>query len=617
MISATAPGGPAAPPPGGWPERLLRPFADVQAGEAPQLLLLALNVFLLLGAYYVMKPVREALILAQPGGAEIKSYAIAVQALLFIPMVWLYGALAARMARRRLINVVTLFFIGCLPVFYVLARSGVSVGIAFLLWIGVFSLMVVAQFWAFAADLYTPEAGKRLFALIAFGASSGAVAGAFVCRLLIGAIGVYPLLLVAAGILAVSLGVFNLVERLARRAGGSAVTAASADRPIGEGNPFAIVFRHRYLTLVALLVMVLNWVNSTGEYMLGSTVAAAGAQEIAAGHLRAEEHGAFIGHFYAGYFQAINVVGMVLQLFVVSRVIAYLGLPVALCLMPLVALACYGSIAMAPFLAVLRWGRTTERAIDYSLQNTVSQILYLPTSRADKYKAKQAIDTFFVRAGDVLSAGTVLVGSGMLALGPAGFALINAVLVLVWLALAVAVGREFARRVPAPGAAADGPEGQPMSHQTPSRQYGALGALAIVLLCPALAAAGDSAGSGARGDRGDLYRAYNAQMKGDPRGPFSAVKRYCKDGSVLPPRPNTCSGRGGGQHGEWSDRTRELRAQGYKVATFLAGLDAAAAVAAPDLTDTYTQLLIASPIATEQLGTFQLPAANRSASASA
>jgi hypothetical protein len=90
------------------------------------------------------------------------------------------------------------------------------------------------------------------------------------------------------------------------------------------------------------LVMVLNWVNSTGEYMLGSNVAAAGAQEIAAGHLRAEEHGAFIGHFYAGYFQAINVVGMVLQLFVVSRVIAYLGLPAAVCLMPLVALACYG-----------------------------------------------------------------------------------------------------------------------------------------------------------------------------------------------------------------------------------------------------------------------------------
>ena len=92
----------------------------------------------------------------------------------------------------------------------------------------------------------------------------------------------------------------------------------------------------------------------------------------------------------------------------------------ALCLLPLVALACYGSIAMAPFLAVLRWGRTAERAIDYSLQNTVSQVLYLPTARADKYKAKQAIDTFFVRAGDVLSAGTVLVGSGMLALRPGG-----------------------------------------------------------------------------------------------------------------------------------------------------------------------------------------------------
>ena len=199
------------------PERLLRLFTDVRAGEGRQLLLLALNVFLILAAYYVMKPVREALILAQPGGAEIKSYAMAGQALLLTMAVPLYGALAARMPRRWLINLVTIFFIACLPVFYVLVRNGVPVGLAFFLWIGIFSLMVIAQFWAFANDLYTPEAGKRLFALIAFGASSGAVFGAFVCARLIRIIGVPPLLLVAASILAASLALFNLLERRPRR----------------------------------------------------------------------------------------------------------------------------------------------------------------------------------------------------------------------------------------------------------------------------------------------------------------------------------------------------------------------------------------------------------------
>ena len=347
MISASAPAGPAAPPPGRWPERLLRLFADVRPGETRQLMLLTLTVFLILAAYYVMKPAREALILAQPRGAEIKSYTLGVQALLLTLAVPLYGALAARMARRWLINLVTLFFIACLPVFYALAESGFPVGIAFFLWIGIFSLMVIAQFWAFANDVYTPEAGKRLFALIAFGASSGAVFGAFICGRLIRLIGVHALLLVAAVVLAVSLVVFNLIERwrcVPRRP----IPAADADRPIGEGNPFGLVLQHRYLMLIAVLILLLNWVNANGEYMLGSVVRATGEEQIAAGHLRAEERGTFIGHFYASYFQVVNVTGMVLQLFLVSRVINYSGVPVSMTILPLVALVCYGSTRWCP-----------------------------------------------------------------------------------------------------------------------------------------------------------------------------------------------------------------------------------------------------------------------------
>ena len=438
--------GEAAPP----VERFLRLFTDVRPGEGQRLLLMTLNVFLILAAYYVMKPVREALILAQPGGAEIKSYAMAGQALLLTLAVPLYGALATRMPRRWLINLVTIFFIACLPVFYVLTQNGVSIGLAFFLWIGIFSLMVIAQFWAFANDLYTPEAGKRLFALIAFGASSGAVFGAFICARLIRMIGVPPLLLVAAAVLAASLALFNLVDGRPRRRSEETAAPLDADRPIGAGNPFGIVLGQRYLLLIALLILLLNWVNATGEYILGSVVASTGAAEIAAGHLRPDQHGTFIGHFYAGYFQVVNVAGMLLQLFLVSRVITRLGVPVAVCVLPVVAMVSYGMAALIPSLGILRWVKTAENSIDYSLQNTVGHVLYLPTTRAAKYKAKQAIDTFFVRAGDLLSAGTILVGTSLLAFGVARFALMNVILVFVWLALAVAVGREFARRVPAP-----------------------------------------------------------------------------------------------------------------------------------------------------------------------
>jgi hypothetical protein len=127
----------------------------------------------------------------------------------------------------------------------------------------------------------------------------------------------------------------------------------------------------------------------------------------------------------------------------------------------------------------------------------------------------------------------------------------------------------------------------------PSRRCAALAGLAIILLSPALAVAATGAPTAAQGDSADRYRAWVAQMKDNPRGPFAAVKWFCKDGSVLPPRPGACSGRGGGvQHGEYSDRTRELRARGYKVATFLDGLDAAAAVAAPEFPNTFAQLLV-------------------------
>jgi AAA family ATP:ADP antiporter len=428
-------------------ERFLRPFTEVRDGEGPQLLLLTLNVFLILTAYYVMKPVREVLILAQPGGAELKSYAYGAQALVLFALVPLYGALATRLPRRRLINVVTAFFIACLPVFFLLVQGGAEVGFVFFLWIGVFSLMVIAQFWAYANDVYTPEAGKRLFAVIAFGASSGAVFGSWLSAQLIRALGVHPLLLVAAAILAASLMLFNVIdlrgaaERRERR------IARKEDVAIGDGGAFALVLHSRYLLLVAALVFVLNWVNSAGEYILSSIVKHAADAEVAAGRLARADQGRFIGAFFAEYFEVVNIAGMVLQLFVVSRAVKYLGVPVALCILPVVALGSYGLAALMPSLAIMRWAKTAENSVDYSLMNTVRQMLFLPTTRVEKYKAKQVIDSFVVRAGDVLSAVTVYVGTTWFAVGVSQFAWINVALVTVWLVIAVLIGREFSRRV--------------------------------------------------------------------------------------------------------------------------------------------------------------------------
>jgi AAA family ATP:ADP antiporter len=427
-------------------DRFLSLFADVRHGESGRLLLLAFNVFLILTAYYVMKPVREALILAQPGGAEIKSYSMALQAVLLAAVVPAYGALAGRLPRRRLINIVTSFFIACLPIFFLAAEQRWHVGVPFFLWIGVFSLMVIAQFWAYANDVYTPDEGKRLFALIAFGASTGAVFGASISGHLMGVLGVNAMLLVAAFILAFSLIIFNVIDLREKTGDARRQDGRPAGLPIGRGNAFGLVLRNRYLLLIAALVLLLNWVNATGEYILSSIVQRAAEEKVAAGVLSREQEGAYIGAFYSQYFQVVNIVGMVLQLLVVSRVVKYLGVHVAVCILPVVAFGSYAVAALLPSLVVMRWVKTAENSVDYSLQNTVKQMLFLPTTREEKYKAKQVTDSFVVRAGDVLSSATVFVGTSLLALGTSHFAWINVALVTAWLVVAILVGREFRRR---------------------------------------------------------------------------------------------------------------------------------------------------------------------------
>jgi ATP:ADP antiporter, AAA family len=436
-------------------ERFLALFTEVRPGEGYSTLILCLSIFSLLTAYYIIKPVREALILAGGGSAEIKSYASAGQALLLMVAVPLYGWLASRYPRRRLINTVSLFFAGCLGLFYLLALLQVPIGIIFYLWVGVFNLMIPAQFWAFANDSYSPSEGKRLFVIIAFGASAGAVFGSFITGRLIQPLGVYQLLIVSGGLLLLSLVLLNRVDTRERKDVSSEKLKA-IEAPLEEGNAFKIVFQHKYLLLIALLMLVLNWVNTTGEYILSRTIKTAAMAAIAAGSMGGMSEGQFIGKFYADFFSVVNVVALLFQLFLVSRVLKYMGVRIAILILPVIALGGYFIIAFFPILSIVRWAKTAENATDYSLQNTVRQVLFLPTTRAQKYKAKQAIDTVFVRAGDVLSALLVYAGTTWLALQTKHFALFNMGLVVFWILLAVYIGKENQRMTePAdPGAAA-------------------------------------------------------------------------------------------------------------------------------------------------------------------
>ena len=438
-------------------DRFLLLFADVRAGEGLTAIILTVNLFLLLTAYLIIKTVREALILSE-GGAEIKSYAAAGQAVLLFLIVPAYGFLASKVNRIRLINGVSLFFISNLVAFYLLAQLHVPLGIPFFLWVGIFNLFVVAQFWSFANDIYTEEQGKRLFAIVAFGGSLGAILGPKVASALFAPFGPYALMLVTAALLGVGLVFPNVVNRMENSARRSAAKSRDAEKPLPKGGAFKLVIGKPYLFLIAFLMVVANLVNTTGEFILGKTVTQE-AQRIASVEPAVVMAGAetakpatedqrqkmvqdFIAGFYGDYFFAVSLISALAQLFLVSRIMKFCGVPASLFFLPLIALGGYSTIAFMPVLAYIQFAKVMENSTDYSLQNTARQALFLPTTREEKYKAKAAIDTFFVRAGDVLS--TVLVFlSVQLALTVQALSVVNVILIALWLLLVVGIGRSY------------------------------------------------------------------------------------------------------------------------------------------------------------------------------
>ena len=268
--------------------------AEVRPGEGASAVLLAVNVFLLLSAYYTIRPLRSALLLPVRDpvagwrgvtGPEIQSYTGAILAALFLVIVPLYSSFASRVDRMRLINSVTMFFVVTLVGFYFVGRLGVYptvVAVTFFLWMGVFNLMIIAQFWSFANDLYSPEQGKRLFAIVGFGGSVGAIGGALIATTFIDRLGILPMMLIASAELLIALALTNLIHAREQRRP-RAVVAKKDEQPLSGGGGFKLVLSHRYLLLIGLLTLAVQLVNTNGNYILNETLARMARATIAAG----------------------------------------------------------------------------------------------------------------------------------------------------------------------------------------------------------------------------------------------------------------------------------------------------------------------------------------------
>lgn len=470
-------------------ERLFATFTDIRAGEGRTGLLLFANVFLILCAYYFIKPLRDSWIAVSSieglSTMEVKAYSSFGQSLLLAGVASVFARLSGWMPRRTLITRSTLVCMSNLVVFWAL-QPGYFVdnlpyaGVVFYLWVGMFGVFIVAQFWTMAADMYAGERGTRLLPLIAIGATAGAASGSWLTTSLVSS-GLFDsgsLLLFAN----VPLGLSILLTRAADARGpvgrgsetngqakaeagsgdgqgsvpaAAANTAAAKTAETGKGKDarggaIFYIMRHPYLVSVALVVMLANWVNTNGENLLFRVIQdGLAAQAASQGIAEGADLVAFLREgtalFYGSFFFWVNIVALFSQAFVASRLLRYGGFGAIMLLLPSIALVSYSTMAFLPILAVVRVLKIAENATDYSINNTARQVLWLPTTSEMKYRAKPAIDSLFVRLGDGFAALTVLIGVHFLDLSTRSLFLVNVALVVTWLFISVTIVRTYKR----------------------------------------------------------------------------------------------------------------------------------------------------------------------------
>ncbi len=421
----------------GFVVRALSRVVVVRPAELSLLLAAFGTVFCMFTAYMMLRPVRDAI------GAEDHEKISELFWGTFVAMLAVqpvYGWLTSRYRRTTFLPWVYGFFCLNLVAFWAWftftdekSASHLYAGRAYFVWVSVFNLFVVAVFWSLMADIFTREQAGRMFGFIAAGLSCGGMAGPALATVLAPRIGAISLLLVAAGVLGLSLVAMLGLLALHRRAPGdvgeslSAEQARERDAALGGSmwSGFAAVAKSPYLLGIALFVLLLTWVSTflyVEQLKLVNSAFATRNERTA-------------------YFSTIDfwvqAASLVLQMLIFSRAFKLFGFRAMIVFMPIVMMAGFVAIALAPTFAMVVAVMCVRRVGEYGITRPCRDMLWTSVPREEKYKAKALIDTFVYRGGDATSASL----HKALKLGPAETAWLGAATAAVWYGVAWWVGR--------------------------------------------------------------------------------------------------------------------------------------------------------------------------------
>jgi AAA family ATP:ADP antiporter len=404
-------------------------LTKIEANEMKATSLSFAFIFLLMVAYNILKPVRDAM---APEWSDMELASLwGINFVFSTIAVFLYSVAVSTFKLKNVIPGVYVFFGLSFVLFYVAASSltdNVLINKAFYVWISVFSLFHVSVFWGLMADSYTKEQAPRLFAFIASGGSIGVIVGASMTLFLVERIGTLNIMLVAAVIL---VSIIPLITILRSSLGGAADSVK--DRSI-SGNPFAGFVRFvtsPYLLGIGLFIFLYTFIGSFVYFEIKNLMAGNDRDTNAA--------------IWAGINLAVNIIAIATATLATSRITKAVGLGKALAMIPLLVSIAMLAVFASPVLAVIIAAWVTLKAGNYSITRPGREMLYTNVTREDRFKTKQVIDIVVYRGGDVFSGFIFALLTTTFGLGLGPIALIGAGVALAWAYVGLRLGTAYDR----------------------------------------------------------------------------------------------------------------------------------------------------------------------------
>jgi|TARA_B110000483_G_scaffold162570_1_gene192682 AAA family ATP:ADP antiporter len=415
--------------------RLLKRVSKIEAHEVNATLSSFLFVVILMSAYYILRPVRDAMA-SDWSDAEV-SWLWTINFFISTAVVALYGVAVSRFRFQLLVPTVYGFFALTFVVFYVAASGSVDrilIDKAFYVWVSVFSLLHISVFWSFMSDLFNKEQAGRLFGIIAAGASVGGLIGPAIPSFFSESLGTDNLMLIASGMLLLPIPIIFYLQSLKSSAlHNEDFISQNAPAKIG-GNPFAgfkLFFSNPYLLAIALFIFLYTGISSFVYFELKNLLADFSRPERTA--------------VWAQMDLAVNTLSIATGLFATGRIMSKFGMPVTIALVPV--LICIGLIviAISPVMAVVVGLQILRRAGNYAVTRPAREMLFTRVDRETRFKAKPVIDIVAYRGGDTIMAWLFTGLTQGLGLGLASVALVGAGIAALWTLVALYLGRWFER----------------------------------------------------------------------------------------------------------------------------------------------------------------------------